>query len=168
MLITHHELELHRIVVSKTYAADEVDYRGADFRQMGPLKVEAVAELAGSEIRIRGHLDGCLETSCDRCLGHVEISVDRDFDLFYRPMAAIAREEEVEIPKVELDVAFYSGEGIPLIDLVAEQVILSRPMKVVCGADCRGLCPACGVNRNLEECDCSSEPRTDSPFAALK
>ena len=63
MLITPAELELHKIVVSTTYSAGEIDYRGAEFRQLGPLKVGAVAELEGSEIRVRGHLKGQLETS---------------------------------------------------------------------------------------------------------
>ncbi len=167
MLITPQELELHRIVVSKTYAAGEIDYRGAEFRQVGPLKVGAAAELEGQEIRIRGHLEGRLEAACARCLGRAEILLDRDFDLQYRPLRSIAREEEIEIPRDELEVGFYSGEGIVLADVVAEQVILSVPMKIVCGPDCLGLCPVCGINRNSEACSCVT-PRVDSPFASLK
>ena len=168
MLITPQELELQRIVVSKTYAVGEVDYRGAEFRQVGPLKVGAVAELEGQEIRIRGHLEGRLEATCARCLGRAEIPVNHDFDLRYRPLRRIAREEEIEIPRDELEVGFYAGEGIVLEDVVAEQVILSVPMKVVCGPDCQGLCPTCGANRNLEPCRCVTAPRAESPFASLK
>src|SRR5205814_5281320 len=69
---------------------------------LGPLKVGAVAELEGSEIRVRGHLKGQLETSCDRCLSRVEIPVDRDFDLFYRPIKDIARDERSEEHTSEL------------------------------------------------------------------
>lgn len=166
MLITVQELELHRIVVSKNYPPGTLDYRGAEFRQTDSLKVDAMAELLGSEIRVRGHLKTHLAASCDRCLASVEIPVDRDFDLFYRPLATIAREEEVEVPQDELDIAFYSGDGIALDDLVTEQVILSVPMKVICRVDCQGLCPVCGKNRNLEECTCP-EPKADSPFSML-
>ena len=167
MRITLEELEHHRIVVSKTYAPGALDYHGAEFRQVGPLKVNAVAELAGSEIRVRGHLGTRLEASCARCLGPAEIAVERDFDLFYRPLKSIAREEEIEIPADELDVGFYSGDGIELADVVTEQVILSVPMKVVCRVECSGLCPVCGANWNLEACHCSP-PRDESPFASLK
>ena len=90
-----------------------------------------------------------LESSCDRCLGAVEIPVSSDFDLFYRPMQSIAKEEEIEIPADEMEVGFYSGDGIELADVATEQVILSVPMKVICGPECRGLCPVCRVNRNL-------------------
>ena len=97
VLITEQELELHRIVVSKVYAPDALDYRGVEFRQAGPLNLEAVAELLGSEIHIRGKLSTRLEACCDRCLVKVEMPIDRHFDLFYRPMATIAVEEEIEI-----------------------------------------------------------------------
>lgn len=167
MRITLEELELDRIVVSKTYAPGTLDYQGAEFRQVAPLKVEAVAELVGSEIRVRGHLGTRLEASCDRCLSRVGIPVEHDFDLFYRPLQTIAREIEIEVPADELAVGFFSGDGIELADVVTEQVILSVPMKVVCRTACQGLCPICGANRNVEPCRCVS-PQGKSPFASLK
>ncbi len=165
--ISLEELELHRIVVSKTYAADQLDYLGAEFRQCGSLKVNADAELAGAEIRIRGHLGTRLAATCDRCLGPVEFPVERDFDLVYRPLGSIAREEEIEISPEELEVGFYSGNGIALGDVLTEQVILAFPMKVTCRDDCRGLCPVCGANLNVKTCECP-KPKSDSPFASLK
>jgi uncharacterized protein len=167
VLISLQELELHRVVVSKAYAPGVLDYHGADFQQVGPVQVDAVAELVGSEIRIQGHLGTRLKASCDRCLNPVELPVERDFDLFYRPMKTIAREEEIEIPEEELEVAFYSGDGIALADVVTEQIILALPMKVVCRPDCLGLCPTCGVDRNREACRCPA-PRHSSPFASLR
>jgi uncharacterized protein len=161
------ELEVHPIVVSKTYAAGTLDYHGADFRQAAPLKLDAVAELQGSEIRIRGRVGTSLEACCDRCLVSVAIPVERDFDLSYRPVSTIARAEEVELPEDELDVGFFSGDGIELTDVVTEQVILSMPMKVICQADCRGLCPVCGANLNLEKCGCLPT-QENSPFSILK
>jgi len=167
VLITPQALEIHRVVVSKTYAPGGLDYRGADFRQVRPLNLGAVAELEGGEIRIRGHIETTLGTSCDRCLGPVEVPIDRDFDLFYRAVSTIAREEEIEVPDDELEVGFYSGDGVELDDVITEQVILAVPMKVVCEPDCRGLCPSCGANRNSERCDCQTI-QSDSPFAALR
>lgn len=167
MLITRAELELHRIVVSKTYASGTLDYRGAEIQQSGPLKVDAVAEVAGSEISIRGRLETRLTVPCDRCLEPFEFPVEREFDLTYRPLESIARQEEIEVPKDELGVGFYSGEGIALADVVTEQVILSLPMKVVCRPGCRGLCPVCGADRNRVECHCAP-PEKESPFARLR
>jgi uncharacterized protein len=82
-------------------------------------------------------------------------------------MQSIAKEEEIEIPADEMEIGFYSGDGIELADVATEQVILSVPMKVICGPECRGLCPVCRVNRNMTQCNCAP-PQPDSPFASLK
>jgi DUF177 domain-containing protein len=168
VFISLEELEIHRVVVAETYATGALNYRGASFKQLGPLKVSATAELAGQEIHIKGHIGGRLEGECDRCLTKVEIPVERDMDLYYRELKTIAREEEVEVPAGELNVGFFSGGGIAVEDVVCEQVILSVPMKVVCGADCRGLCPVCRADRNRVQCGCREQPAgLESPFSSL-
>lgn len=166
MLICVEELKLHPVSVSETYPAGALDYHTEEFRQTGNLNVRGVAELVGGEVRFRGHLGTRVRSACDRCLGAVELPVECDFDLTYRPMATIAREEELELPPDELGVGFYSGPGIEVADVATEQVNLFMPMQVVCGPECRGLCPACGANRNLEGCGCA-EPHVESPFTAL-
>ena len=167
MLITLQELELHRVQVSETYLPGTLDFQEVEFRQVAPLVVNAEAELAGKEIRIHGHISGTLEAACDRCLEQAELPVNLDFDLPYRPMEEIAHEEEVEVGEDELKIGFFSGDGVNLSDVVREQVLLAVPMKVVCRPDCRGLCPVCGVNRNVKQCGCSLQ-HEDSPFAFLK
>jgi DUF177 domain-containing protein len=167
VLITLAELEHRRIVVSRTYASGTLDYHNAEFRQAGPLEINAVAELVGSEICIRGRIRASLSAHCDRCLARIEIPIDRGFDLSYRPVETIASEEEIEIPKDELGVGFFTGDGVALADVVTEQVILAVPMKRLCRDDCQGLCPVCGTDRNQVECQCTS-PSEESPFARLK
>jgi uncharacterized protein len=165
--ITLAALELHRIIISESFGPGSLDYHGAEFRQTAPVNFNGTAELLGEEIRIRGHLSTRLESSCDRCLGAVEIPISCDFDLFYRPEQTIAKEEEIEVPTGEMEVGFFSGDGIEIADVATEQVILSVPMKVICSTECRGLCPDCGVNRNLTRCDCAPRQQ-DSPFASLR
>ena len=166
MLITPEELAVHSVTIDKAYPAGELDRRGGEFRQVVDLRLHALAELVGSEIRIRGRLRTRLEVECDRCAAIVEFPLEQDFDLSYRPVSTIAREEEVEIPRDELEVGFYSGEGVEISDMVREQVILALPMKILCRPDCQGLCPGCGVNLNVEQCQCRPA-RIDSPFASL-
>ena len=166
MLISVEELKLHPVSISKTYPAGVLDYKTAEFQQVGDLKLQGAAELVGTEIRLRGHLGTHVRASCDRCLSNLEIPVESDFELIYRPMHTIARQEEVEVPAGELEVGFYSGPGIELADVVTEQVNLAIPMKILCRVDCQGLCPICGVNRNLEACYCTDASH-ESPFAVL-
>lgn len=40
---------------------------------------------------------------------------------------------------------------------VRDQLILGYPVKPLCRKDCRGLCPACGRDLNLGDCNCSKE-----------
>ena len=167
MLIARHELERHRIIIEKAYEPGALNFHGAEFRQTDTLTVKAVAELVGEDIRIRGFLKTRVEAACDRCLKAVALPVERDFDLTYRPVATIAREEEMELPEGELDIGFYHGEGMELGDVLAEQVILALPMKVICREECLGLCPNCGVDRNAGRCQCPA-PQSESPFAALR
>lgn len=167
MRISLEALALHPVVVADTYSSGALDFKGYNFSPAEPVKVNAVAELVGGEIHVRGHVATLLFASCDRCLDSVTLPVDQDFDLFYRPMSTIAREEEVELPEDELDVGFFSGDGIEMADVVTEQVILAMPMKVVCREDCLGLCPTCKANLNSGACGCTPKKEV-SPFSSLR
>ena len=170
MFLDVHELATKKIRIRKNYAPGTLDFHSGDFRQLEPLEVRATAELVENQIRIYGTLHTRLEMVCARCLETVVEEVSKNFDLFYRPMTSIAREEEVRLKLDDTEMAFFEGDGLFLADVLAEQVNLSLPMKVICRSDCRGLCPHCGANLNQEECRCEShaaDPRL-APLARLK
>ena len=33
---------------------------------------------------------------------------------------------------------------------------MNWPAKVLCGEDCKGICPVCGANRNEKDCGCDT------------
>ncbi len=170
MFLDVKELALHKIRIRQSFAPGALDFHSKDFRQIEPLEVRATAELVDSEIRISGALHTRLELVCARCLESVPEEISRDFDLYYRPMATIAKEEEVHLRLADTEIAFFEGDGLFLADVLAEQVNLAVPMKVICRSDCRGLCPHCGVNLNSEDCRCethTADPRL-APLARLK
>jgi hypothetical protein len=70
----------------------------------------------------------------------------------------------------DTEIAFFEGEGLFLADVLAEQVLLAIPMKVICRSDCRGLCPHCGANLNTDECRCEAHAADSrlAPLARLK
>ncbi|HVV87748.1 MAG TPA: DUF177 domain-containing protein [Kofleriaceae bacterium] len=72
----------------------------------------------------------------------------------------------VELATDDLDVFGYTGEVVDLEPLVREQFILAVPFAPLCKEDCAGLCPQCGVDRNVETCAC--EKPIDPRFAALQ
>lgn len=170
MYIAVKELEKHKLTISQWFAPGMIDYRTRDFRQLRPLATEAVAELEGSEIHLAGHLETELELLCARCLEPVARAIEADFDLRYRPVAEIAHEEEISLSEDDTKIGFYAGGGLFLADILAEQVHLALPMKILCREDCRGLCPECGANLNLGVCGCrSASPDLRlAPLAAWK
>jgi len=128
------------------------------------------AELVEGQIRIYGNLRTRVELVCARCLDTVVEEISRDFDLYYRPMTSVPPDEEAHLNLDDTEIAFFEGDGLFLADVLAEQVNLALPMKVICRSDCRGLCPHCGANLNNEECRCekhASDPRL-APLARLK
>ncbi|MBI4466425.1 MAG: DUF177 domain-containing protein [Acidobacteria bacterium] len=180
MFIGVKELERHKLTLREEFVPGTIDFRTRDFRQVAPLSVDLEAELEGAEIHIVGRLATRVELTCARCLEPVEREMAPRFDLVYRPVAAISREErfdfrspsratvegEIGPTPEDLGVGFYVDDGLFLADVVAEQVHLALPMKVVCREDCRGLCPGCGVNLNRERCRCRA-PAVDPRLAPL-
>ena len=58
-------------------------------------------------------------------------------------------------------------ERLDLDQLLTEDILLDMPSKFLCRPDCKGICPVCGKNRNLEECSCEQR-EIDPRLAALQ
>jgi uncharacterized protein len=160
MFLSIKEMELRKIRFDETFAPGELNFEEDQIWQAGPLHAQGTAELLANtegEIRIQGRFEVRMEAECDRCLGRAQFPLDTGFDLFYRPMSFIAREEEVEIDEGEAQLGFYQGGGMELEDILREQILLVMPMRRVCSEDCKGICPTCGKNRNETPCDCKEE-----------
>ena len=175
MFLDIHELERQPLSLDQVLpprrpgGAAGMDF-GDDVWQVEPLVVHGSAELLAGEIRLRGDLKTVVEVPCARCLERTRLPVAMDFDLFYRSVQAIAREEEIEIKGDDLDIGFFHGDGLMLEDVLREQILLALPMKSICRPDCAGLCLQCGKNLNLGNCGCArapSDPRW-TPLAGLE
>jgi uncharacterized protein len=165
MFLDIRELQREKLFFEERFLPGRIGY-GNEVSQVEPLETSGSAELVATEIRLRGHLRTVMEVCCARCLEPTRQVVELDFDLFYRPVQTIAREEEVEIKPAELEVGFYQGQGLMLEDALKEQVLLALPMKTICRPDCAGLCPQCGQNRNVAACGCR-EVSADNRWASL-
>lgn len=173
MLIRVRELELRTLEFDENYQPGAIEF-GPDFRQIGDLhskgRAELIVEHRGhhqdvEDIRLVGNVEVHLEFSCARCLDPVVHDVSRGFDLIYRPLGVDKRADEVAITEAETEIGYYQGEGLLLEDALREQVLLATPVRALCREDCKGLCPHCGRNLNLEQCSCEqhlSDPRWDA------
>ena len=170
MFLSLQEMEVRKARFDETFAPLEIDFADSEVWQAGPLHAEGVAELLANtdgEVRIKGHLTVEMESECARCLGRARFPLDSTFDLFYRPVSFIARDEEVAIDEGEAEIGFYEGAGLELEDVLREQVLLLLPMQLICREDCKGICPVCGGNRNEASCNCRVQT-ADDRWSALR
>jgi uncharacterized protein len=175
MFIKVKDLELRKIVFDESFEPGTIELiEGVE--QKTPLKALGRAELlrenrgAGEiveDIRLIGSFSTQVEIRCARCLDPVGHAVREDFDLIYRPLGVDAVGDEASISLAETEIGYYQGEGMLLEDVLKEQLLLALPVKQVCSRECKGLCPQCGANLNLESCNCVIT-MTDPRWAALE
>lgn len=119
-----------------------------------------------ANVLVEGRMTAQLETACSRCLEKAVLPVAASFKYTFAPLP----EEplpEWELTAEDLDFAYYHEDTIELDDILFEQLLLQVPIKPLCAETCRGLCPRCGVNRNLADCSCRDE-EGDDRLAVLK
>jgi uncharacterized protein len=141
------------------------DFEGIDARVGDDLALQA---LTGS-IRFTRTAQGLLahaelravtNLTCGRCLEPFEQRLRTSFDELFVYPPERATEPMLAVPKTGL---------LDIAPLLREYFILDIPIQPLCHADCQGLCPECGNNRNLQACDHPStalDPRL-APLASL-
>jgi uncharacterized protein len=118
----------------------------------------------GVDVVVQGRLTATVPQTCGRCLESFPARVDANVDVRLLPRPATG--DSVELGRDDLDTDFYDHDELDLKRVVETETTLALPMKPLCREDCRGLCPACGGNRNLVPCTCAS-PTPDPRLAAL-
>ncbi len=166
MIISLVRLPADGLKFEHRYVAGELDLRDYDFELERPPVVRGRVDRVGAEMRLRGTIEAALKRPCDRCLKEVALPVELPFDLLYTPEdPGGSRTGEIELHERDLDFAVYQNDEIDLDEMVLEQLELGLPTRLLCREDCQGLCPECGVDRNLESCACAAP--TDPRWQAL-
>lgn len=118
------------------------------------------------EVFVTGDLETAVEQTCCRCLGAFELPLHANVSYTFQPEGE-PQPEEQELKEEDTRISFYTRSEIDLAPIAIEQIQLAIPMKPLCGPECRGLCPACGANRNEGDCGCKEE-KVGERFAVLK
>ena len=140
MFLDVKDLAVRKLPIHKSYAPGSIDYHSSEIKQVAPLDANATAELFDGDIRIDGHLETKVELSCARCLEPVVEEVSRDFDLSYTPLPKQTKPEEERLKDDESEIAFFSGEGLFLADVLRDHA-RNRP-----GSTASAWPPWCGPN----------------------
>lgn len=111
---------------------------------------------------VTGEFSGSLTVSCVLCAEEFELPLSGRFESYEEPEKGgeeLEGESRVRLTK-----------GAPEFDAAGflwEQFLLVLPENPVCAAECKGLCPQCGVNRNQGMCACV-EDKGDPRLAVLR
>lgn len=108
---------------------------------------ELYAQHVSEELVLRGKLAVELDLRCTRC------------SEFFSTTVAVS----------DFLRAYPAPKGIDTVDItedLREEILLHVPGVSVCSAECRGICPQCGVNLNTGSCECKTE-EGPTPWSAL-
>ncbi len=122
-----------------------------------PVHVEGQVRNRAGALELTARLNTVLSLTCDRCAG----SFQREKTVEYGTLLAfeLANGESGDIVLLNRD-----GE-LELDELMREVFLLEMDTKNLCSEDCKGLCPGCGADLNVEPCRCQRE--TDPRWAKL-
>ena len=157
------ELERGPRSVKASLTARQLNLDEGQVRVSGKVAVHLTADRQSQGgVRVWGELGVEMELTCARCLEVLSRPLAAEFSQYYQSNAHHSLTGEIALQKKDLEVGFFTGDSIDVSDIVREQIFLSLPMKPLCREDCKGLCPACGRNRNRDRCRCGplvSDPR---------
>ena len=112
-----------------------------------------VESLDATTVQFKGHIQTDWVGECRRCLGeaagHLDVEVQ---ELFER-----APESE--------DIYPLAADRLDLEPLARDAIYLELPQAPLCRADCQGLCPECGADKNTVDCGHvidTTDPRWDA------
>lgn len=103
---------------------------------------------------------------CSRCLEPFGVSLSGDVEFSIQEAPPGSKISPDEVPDDEIIVDTGASE-IDISDAIRESLVLEIPLKPLCTAECRGICPQCGCNRNEHDCDCTVETK-DSRWDGLR
>ncbi len=133
------------------------------------LKFYVEVEIKPKKIFVKGDVEAKIILTCDRCLENFNFFIKDSFNyvFFLTKLVVDKKNKEFKLKKEDLEIDFLEENILPLKDIIFGQIFLNIPIKKICRENCKGLCPICGCNLNVEKCDCKTD-LNENPFAKLK
>ncbi|MCT4594881.1 MAG: DUF177 domain-containing protein [Anaeromicrobium sp.] len=123
---------------------------------LSPVSLKGKIFYEDDSIYLEAHIKTKAECICHRCLQKFQVDIENSIH------------EKLTINEEEMQDYYYIDKNsLDIAEIVDNALVLNMPMKLVCDENCQGLCLACGVNLNEEQCDCE-EDQIDPRLAKLK
>ncbi len=114
----------------------------------------------GSEIYIRAEISTIASLVCDRCLEGYEWPLQDKIDILCTTDPGLVKNDQDDVYLITA-----ASKEVDITESIRQSLIIALPQKKLCQKKCKGLCPSCGINLNLEVCQCKNEkidPRWDA------
>lgn len=147
--------------VSDEFELEPLTIGDETFTFTKPVRFDVTLTNTAAGVVAFGKVRGDVVTECSRCLEQFEMSLEGDVEAFF-----VGPEHADEMPE-EQEVEPIRENKVDIGPTVLASLVVEAPFAPLCAEECKGICPTCGTNRNVEECDCPPE-EVESPFAALK
>src|SRR5574337_792058 len=121
---------------------------------LAPVEASFHLEREVNGILVSGTFSTTAVVLCSRCSEPVSVPVSDSFAIQYTAASELFDAEEVELSAAEMDADVMQDDRLDLTKLLRESVLLNLPLQPLCRAECRGLCPHCGINLNENSCRC--------------
>jgi DUF177 domain-containing protein len=141
----------------------------AELEPVCPLEGTVTLLRTSQGILVTGKFTSRLRMECRRCLEPCDVDVELELEEEFYPIVRIADAPVDDVPETDRDEALRIDEHhiLDLGEVIRQALWLAAPMEALCRPDCAGICPRCGGNRNLGECQCD-QAAVDPRWVALQ
>ena len=148
--------------------AFEIDEQMGPGEDAGPRHIRGSVKLLRTDqgIWVSATLDSDAMCTCSRCLVEYNQLIHMTIDEEFLPPDSDAQYEGSLLDGAGDSARIEGNNILDLAEAVRQYIDLSVPMKPTCRSDCRGMCPACGVDLNKYSHQCESSAR-DSRWGPL-
>ena len=136
----------------------ELGLKAEDLPVVGKIEAQGTLSNGGDVLLLHAKLTATVKRQCARCLKEFMAPTEAVVDERYYPADA------ENLPE---DAPTYQFDVVDISEALREGLLLAEPVKVLCKADCKGLCPKCGADLNVGECQCNKRS-IDPRLAALE
>ena len=130
--------------IDYTFEMNPFEFEGDIIKPVSSCSVQGDISSKDNILLLNINIKVNLEMNCSRCL-----------DTFIYPIDIDIEERFTNNPDLEDEgIMFVDGDTINITEVIENCIISTLPIKRLCKEDCKGLCPECGVNKNVENCNC--------------
>jgi len=137
-------------------SSGNIDLQDEDFSLKELIAFNVAVIFTENALTLMGNFKTKVELPCSRCLESFILHLEGDIQEKFKELSSIEEQEEV-ILEEQLPEEFLNGEPFNLDSILRDNLILTLPLKPLCSEECRGLCPVCGENLNVNTCNCEKE-----------